>query len=139
MKEYILPSIAQPAELLFLILRLRWTILSNRALVVDEDSDYVIVEHKDEYYILAEARLESVFEGLEYTVKTKVKGSKLLGVSYEPVYEFYSYKENELQVFAYKGMATMEEGTGVVHSAPGFGEVDTKMGRHYGLTIMLVI
>ena len=116
-----------------------WTIPSNRALVVDEDSDYVIVEHKDEYYILAEARLESVFKGLEYTVKTKVKGSKLLGVSYEPVYEFYSYKENELQVFAYKGMATMEEGTGVVHSAPGFGEVDTKMGRHYGLTIMLVI
>jgi len=116
-----------------------WTIPSNRALVVDENSDYVIVEHKDEYYVLAEARLESVFEGLEYEVKTKVNGRELLGVSYEPVYEFYAFNEKELKVYSFKGMATMEEGTGIVHSAPGFGEIDTKMGRQYGLTIMLVI
>jgi len=116
-----------------------WTVPSNRALVVDEDSDYVLVERNDEYYILAEARLEAVFEGLDYSLKEKVKGKELLGVSYEPVYTFYAYKENELKVYAYKGMATMDEGTGIVHSAPGFGEVDTKMGKHYGLTIMLVI
>ena len=39
-------------------------------------------------------------------------------------------------VYSFEDMANMDEGTGIVHSAPGFGEIDTKMGIHYGITIM---
>ncbi|MBU0649998.1 class I tRNA ligase family protein, partial [Patescibacteria group bacterium] len=43
------------------------------------------------------------------------------------------------KVYEFDGMVNMEEGTGIVHSAPGFGEIDTEMGRHYGLRIMLTV
>lgn len=116
-----------------------WTMPSNRALVVDENADYVLVLSQGEKYILAKPRLDSVFIGKDYQVLGEFKGSELIGLEYEPPYRFYTAKEGEFNVYSYEGMVTMDEGTGIVHSAPGFGEIDTEMGRHYGLTIMLVI
>jgi isoleucyl-tRNA synthetase len=116
-----------------------WTLPSNRALVVDKNSDYVLVESEGEKYIVAEARLEPVFAGREHKVLEKFKGSEIVGLTYEPPYIFYKAKEGEFKVYDFEGMANMEEGTGIVHSAPGYGEVDTEMGRYYNLTIMLTV
>jgi isoleucyl-tRNA synthetase len=118
-----------------------WTLPSNRALVVDANEDYVIAQYNDEKFILAQKRYEAVFQGLEDAkVLSTVKGSDLVGLRYEPLFTFYSSNpEKDFRVYEYQGMVTTEEGTGIVHSAPGFGSVDTEMGYHYGLEIMLKI
>ena len=116
-----------------------WTMPSNRALVVDENETYVVVECEDERYILAKPRLETVFGSKKYTVKEEFPGKELIGLEYEPPYRIFASKEGEFKVYSYEGMVTMADGTGVVHSAPGFGEIDTEMGKHYGLTLMMVL
>ncbi len=116
-----------------------WTLPSNRALVVDGTAEYLLVESDGEKFIVAAARLENVFSDREYKVLETIQGSDLIGLDYTPPYTFYKSKEGEFKVYDFEGMANMEEGTGTVHSAPGFGEVDTDMGRHYGLTIMLTV
>ncbi len=116
-----------------------WTIPSNRALVVDKDADYTLVESEGVLYITAEARNDNVFSDKEYKVLKKIKGSGLIGLKYEPPFRFYSSKDGEFELYHYDGMVSMEEGTGIVHSAPGFGEVDSEMGKHFGLTLMLTI
>ena len=116
-----------------------WTLPSNRALVVDENEIYVTVEFEEDTYILAKKRLDVVFADKSYEVKSEFSGSELIGLEYEPLFEFYASKEGEFKVYSYEGMVTMEEGTGIVHSAPGFGEIDTEMGRHYNLTIMMTL
>lgn len=128
-----------------------WTLPSNRALVVDDKSDYVLVElennqgseNKDnEKYIVAKKRLKAVFDNVNennYKVIDEFKGESLLELTYEPLYSFYKAKENEFKIYAYEGMVNMEDGTGIVHSAPGFGEIDTEMGKFFDLTIMQTI
>ena len=116
-----------------------WTIPSNRALVVDKDADYTLVESDGSRYITAEARNDNVFSGREFKVLKKIKGADLVGLKYEPPFRFYSSKEGEFEIYHYEGMVSMEEGTGIVHSAPGFGEIDSEMGKHFGLTLMLTI
>jgi isoleucyl-tRNA synthetase len=116
-----------------------WTLPSNRALVVDPEAVYVVVEFESGKYILAESRLDNVFDGKEYVKTDEFLGKDLLDLRYKPLYEFFKAKENEFKVYSYEGMVHMEEGAGVVHSAPGFGEIDTEMGKHYDLTIMLTI
>ena len=115
-----------------------WTMPSNKALVLDPKETYVsvsLVNVKDRY-ILAQKRLETVFAGEKYTVQDSFLGTELLGVKYESPYTFYVSQDKEFRVYDYEGMVSMDDGTGVVHSAPGFGEIDTQMGKHYGLTIM---
>ncbi|MFC1756303.1 isoleucine--tRNA ligase, partial [Patescibacteria group bacterium] len=114
-----------------------WTIPSNRGLVVDPNETYAKVEHEEEVFIAAEKRIEQVFDGKEHKVLKTFLGKELLGLEYVSPYTFYKKGEHDFKVYEFEGMVTMDEGTGIVHSAPGFGEVDTKMGYHYGVSIML--
>ena len=116
-----------------------WTLPSNRALVINEKEDYVSVESEGEVYILAKKRLDYVFSGKNYKIKETFKGSEIIGLEYEPLFRFFSSKEGEFKVYSYENMVTMEEGTGVVHSAPGFGEIDTEMGKYYDLSLMMTL
>ena len=116
-----------------------WTLPSNRALVVSEDHTYILVGYQNKHYIVAKDRVENVFEGLEYTPIKEFNGKKLEGLSYTPLYTFFKANEKDFKIYSYQDMVHMNEGTGIVHSAPGFGMVDTDMGRHYGLTMMLTI
>lgn len=116
-----------------------WTLPSNRGLVVDENETYVVVESEGEKHVVAKPRLEAVFAKQEFSVEKEIKGSDLVGLTYEPPYTFYAAGENDFKVYAFEGMVHMEEGTGIVHSAPGFGMVDTEMGQHFGLTTMMTV
>jgi len=118
-----------------------WTIPSNRALVIDPQKDYVVFESAvpGNRYICAKKRLEAVVGDFPRRTLEAFKGRELLGLDYEPPYKFYSSSPKEFKVYDFEGMVNMEEGTGIVHSAPGFGEVDTQMGKHYGLRIMLTL
>ena len=113
-----------------------WTLPANRALVIDEKETYVKVKLKDYSCILAKKRLNSIFGKNKFNILSQFKGSQLLSLKYEPLYDFFPKKPSDFKVYAYEGMVNMEEGTGVVHSAPGFGEIDTKMGKHYKLSMI---
>ncbi|MBU2536754.1 MAG: isoleucine--tRNA ligase [Chloroflexota bacterium] len=135
-----------------------WTLPGNTALAVDDDADYVVVAVNDEYIVLALARLEPVGLG-DCEVLVRLKGSDLAtitGVNYEPLYNPHKFnverrrlefvneagvsgaprlklqepKENLTYKVIAADFVSLDEGTGIVHMAPAFGEVDFEVGMH---------
>ena len=118
-----------------------WTLPSNRALVIDKNEKYVKVkiEKQNNNCILAKKRLKEVISNKKYKIIEEFKGKELLGIDYEPLYTFIPANKDDFKIYSFEGMVNMEEGTGVVHSAPGFGEIDTEMGKSFGLTLMFTV
>jgi len=110
-----------------------WTLPSNFALAVDPKQDYVEVKKEGEKYILAKKRLSDFFSK-DIKIIREFKGSKLVGLKFEPLYTFFQGGKNDHQVYP-ADFVSMEEGTGVVHIAPGFGEEDTELGNKESLTM----
>jgi isoleucyl-tRNA synthetase len=101
-----------------------WTLPSNLALAVNPDIDYAVVELNGEKLILAEARLASYERELGEAVRVgTLKGSELVGRTYTPLFNYFSDTPSAFQVLG-ADFVTTEDGTGVVHMAPGFGEDD---------------
>ena len=102
-----------------------WTLPSNLALAVGPDVDYAVMAHPDgSKYILAEARLGAYEKELEGTEQVAtLKGAEIVGRRYTPLFPFFADTENAFQVLGAE-FVTTEDGTGVVHMAPGFGEDD---------------
>ncbi|HCV42926.1 MAG TPA: isoleucine--tRNA ligase [Bacteroidetes bacterium] len=107
-----------------------WTLISNVALAVGSNIEYVKIEHKGERLILAEARL-SVLEG-EYTVLEKMRGKALLGLEYERIFSYHPVDRKAYYVVE-ADFVTTEDGTGIVHMAPAYGEDDYQTSKKYGL------
>jgi len=100
------------------------------------EPDYVF--DFNEYYICAKALVEKVFNGKEYEIASEFKGSDLVGKSYKPLFDYYAKDENlENRDNGWKIYAgdfvTTEDGVGVVHIAPAFGEDDMNLGKQYSL------
>ena len=110
-----------------------WTLISNVALAVAPKETYVKVAHGHEQLILAEARLE-VLEG-EYEIITRYRGEELVGLEYEPLYSFVPTEKKGWYVIG-ADFVTLDEGTGVVHTAPAFGEDDYRAGRENDLPFL---
>ncbi len=105
-----------------------WTLPSNLAVMVGPDIDYVTVKQKStgHSYILAKARLTALEKELgEYTVLKTSKGAELAGKRYQPLFPYFATRATEgaFQVLLEDSVST-EDGTGVVHCAPAFGEID---------------
>ncbi len=101
-----------------------WTLPSNLALAVNPEVDYAILESNGERSILAEARLGAYERELEGAVRVgTVRGADLVGRSYRPLFGYFADTPNAFRVLA-GDFVTTEDGTGVVHMAPGFGEDD---------------
>ncbi len=116
-----------------------WTLPSNLAAAVHPDVDYVLVrpttdKHRDERYVLAEARLAAYARelGEDAEILARFKGTDLLGVRYEPPFDFFSGWENAHRVLA-ADYVTTEDGTGVVHIAPAYGEEDKEVTDAAGI------
>lgn len=92
-----------------------------------------------ETVILAKKRAEYTLKDIDYEVVSEFKGKELLGINYTPPFSYFATEKGEHQVYSYTDMVHMEEGTGIVHSAPGFGDIDTEMGQEFGLTIAMSI
>ncbi len=107
-----------------------WTLISNVALAVHPDVDYVKVEHNGEFFILAEARLAVLGDGT--TIVEKMKGRDLVGKEYERLYAFHHPTEKGWYVID-ADFVTTEDGSGIVHMAPAYGEDDYQAGRKHGL------
>ena len=106
-----------------------WTLPSNLALAVGPDIEYVEVEDGDEHYILAKDLLGSYYRSEdEYTVVREFKGAELEGERYEPILPYFADAEEKGAFRVYLGdYVSTEEGTGIVHTAPGFGEDDYRL------------
>ena len=114
-----------------------WTLPSNVALCVNPDFDYVLIKTvKDENLILAEARLAAVKD--EYEVIKKIKGEELERIEYEPLFDFFKLDKKAFYVTT-GNFVTMEDGTGIVHIAPAYGEDDYNIGMKYGLPVLQAV
>lgn len=103
-----------------------WTLPSNLMLAVGADIDYVIMEEAGQKYILARALLGRYKKQLEQAVEVgSLKGRDLVGMSYEPMFPYFRHLKEQgcFKVLSGEFVST-EDGTGVVHIAPGFGQDD---------------
>jgi isoleucyl-tRNA synthetase len=113
-----------------------WTLPSNLAMAVHPDLDYVVVTGRPadgdrpadpDSYLLAQARLghyaRELGDDAESRIVARVKGSELVGTTYAPPFPFFAGRPNAHQVLP-ADYVTTDEGTGVVHIAPAFGEED---------------
>lgn len=113
-----------------------WTLPSNLGLVVNPEVDYVKVSYEGQNLIMAEALVDTVFankEG-EHPVLERFKGKALEYREYEPL---YPYAEGKIKKKAFyvmcDGYVTTSDGTGIVHTAPAFGEDDARVCRSYDM------
>ena len=107
-----------------------WTLPSNLAVMVGSAIDYVMVEeYGADRYVVAEARLASYARelGEEPNVVWRGKGADLVGLSYAPPFSYYAGHANAFRVVAADEAVTTTDGTGLVHSAGAFGEVDKEV------------
>lgn len=112
-----------------------WTLIGNVALAVGESIKYKVVSIKQEKdkYIIAGDRVEDVFKDKEYEIIGEMAGNELVGKKYKPLFDYYQNKglqneENGWKIYS-ADFVTTEDGTGVVHIAPAFGEDDLKLGQ----------
>ncbi|MFH1284215.1 MAG: isoleucine--tRNA ligase [Candidatus Peregrinibacteria bacterium] len=112
-----------------------WTLPGNVALAFGPELNYVKVvgqdsEGRDGVFILVEDRAEAVFGEGNYKILEKIDPKKLEGMHYEPLFPYYEGKEvgGELYSIQLADFVTIEDGTGIVHIAPMFGEDDYGLG-----------
>jgi isoleucyl-tRNA synthetase len=114
-----------------------WTLPSNLALTLGPDIDYALVRDGDDgaYYVLAETRLPAYYKSpSDYSIVWKKKGKDLLGVAYEPLFPYFASVAGENAFRTYSGdFVSTEDGTGIVHTAPGFGEDDHRVLQGSGV------
>lgn len=115
-----------------------WTLPSNVALCVNPAEKYVRVKHGDEVFILAAALCDRVLGEGQYEVIAEYVGKDLEYIEYEPLFNFVSPAEKCWYVTV-ADYVTMDDGTGIVHIAPAFGEDDAVVGRRYGLPLVQLV
>jgi isoleucyl-tRNA synthetase len=115
-----------------------WTLPSNLALCVGPEIDYVKVEDKDlgKLIYMAEARVPAYSKKRKLEVVSKCKGLDLKGRKYEPLFNYFSSlaTDGAFQVLV-DGYVSTENGTGIVHTAPSFGEDDNRIVKQAGLIL----
>lgn len=123
-----------------------WTLIGNVALAVGQDIEYAYVEtvnvekdgkFKDEIFVVAKDRVEDLFKDKKVEIVRELLGSELVGKKYKPLFDYYAKPEtpnykNGWQIVA-GDFVGAEDGTGVVHIAPAFGEDDLALGQQHNL------
>ncbi len=115
-----------------------WTLPSNLALTVNPKLIYAYVKDKVDgnIYILAKELVKNFYKSEdEYTITKEVKGKELEGKKYEPLWPYFKDNPNSFQ-FLLGDFVTSEDGTGIVHTAPAFGEDDNVIGRKYKIPMV---
>lgn len=126
-----------------------WTLPSNVALCVNPNEEYIkVLASNNKKYIIAKPLADKVLSVLaknedesadkkEYEILETYKGTDLKGIEYEPLFEETAKKATELSKKAFyvvcDDYVTMSDGTGIVHTAPAFGEDDARLGRENDL------
>ena len=137
-----MPLVDKPDTSLLVWTTTPWTLPGNVAVVAHPDVDYVTVEReKDgakEKLILAAALVQKVFGDEEVKVLDTFKGKKLNGWKYHPLYTFMPVDKPAYMVVM-GDYVTTEDGTGLVHTAPAFGQEDMETGKKYDLPVLMTV
>ena len=118
-----------------------WTLTSNLAVMVGTEIDYVVVSapvpgtEETARYLLAEARLSTYARelGEEPEILARYRGADLLGRTYTPPFSYYLGHENAFRVVAADDAVTTTDGSGLVHTAGAFGEIDKEVTDREGI------
>jgi isoleucyl-tRNA synthetase len=116
-----------------------WTLPSNLAVAVGPEIEYSIYEEDGNKYVLAAEAIGKYKKQLENAELTgSIKGSDLIGQTYEPLFPYFAGHENAFQVIAADHVTTTD-GTGAVHMAPAFGEEDQKACDAVGIAMVMPV
>ncbi len=120
-----------------------WTLPSNLALCVNKAYDYCDVkvkvdEDKYEVYIIAKDLVDTVLKDKEYEVLKEYKGSELLGKKYEQLMPFAKV-DGKAFVIIHGDYVSLNEGTGIVHIAPAYGEDDSLVSKQNGIAFVNLV
>jgi isoleucyl-tRNA synthetase len=135
----------QPGVYLLVWTTTPWTLPGNVALAVVRHEQYVMVEgpaedgEGTERLILARGLMEKALKNPDaYTVVQEMPGADLLGMHYEPLYEFLPVEKDYAYV-VHGDFVSMEDGSGIVHIAPAFGQDDMEVGKEYDLPVLQTV
>src|SRR4051812_11652109 len=113
-----------------------WTLPSNLAVAVGPDIDYAVFEEDGHEYVIGDARVAAYEKELAGATRTgTIKGADLVGHTYTPLFPYFRDHPNAFRVLG-ADFVTTEDGTGVVHMAPGFGEDDQRACEAAGIAVV---
>ncbi len=114
-----------------------WTLPGNVLLAVNPDMMYTVctVENDAGTYIIGKDLVTQALEGKQYSVITDIPGTLLAGAAYIPLFPYYQATPGAFRVVA-ADFVTTEDGTGVVHIAPAFGDDDFKIGKRENIPLV---
>jgi len=110
-----------------------WTLTSNIALAVNPNFFYLKIKHNNEIYYIAEKLVNKLFKENEYEILKRLNGKELIGLEYESIYPYFTEQKDVIHKVIAWDMVSEDEGTGIVHIAPGCGEEDYELGMKYNL------
>ncbi|MBU4485453.1 MAG: isoleucine--tRNA ligase, partial [Candidatus Delongbacteria bacterium] len=115
-----------------------WTLPSNAALAVNNKIDYAFVKDAahDRILIIGLDRISHFFKEGEYEIMKTVKGAELVGLKYEPLFDYYKDKDEYIHTVIEAVYVSTEDGTGIVHQAPAFGQEDFEAGKLFNIPVL---
>ncbi|MDQ8738941.1 isoleucine--tRNA ligase [Paenibacillus sp. LHD-38] len=113
-----------------------WTLPANVALAVNPELDYIRASKNGEVYIVAQNLAETVLKD-EYEVLSVVKGAELVGLTYEPPFNYVAIEKGHIVIAG--DFVSDTSGTGIVHIAPAHGEDDYRVSRDNGISMLSVV
>ncbi|MBU3196954.1 isoleucine--tRNA ligase [Clostridium algidicarnis] len=115
-----------------------WTLPSNVALAINKKYNYAEIKVGEEYYILAKDLIHSVIGDIEYELVKEFKGEEILGLEYEQLFKFYTLEEKAFFII-HGDFVTLTDGTGIVHTAPAYGEDDSMVCKAHNLPLINLV
>ena len=118
-----------------------WTLPANMVLAVNQDVDYSLVAYGGKKFYVASDRVEKVMtdekhQPLEYSIVKTIKGSELVGKRFEPLFENRGPAAHKI---LHADFVTTEDGTGIVHIAPAYGEDDYELCRKNDVPVLSLV
>ena len=116
-----------------------WTLPSNVALCMNPNEIYAKISFEGHFYIMLKKLIPSLFEDGTYKVVYEKTGKEFEFCKYEPLFDFVASEIKNAYFVTVDDYVTTEDGTGIVHIAPAFGEDDYQVGKNYGLDFIQLV
>ena len=118
-----------------------WTLPANMVVAINQDADYSLVAYGDKKFYIASDAVERVMtdekhQPLEYSIIKTIKGAELVGKRFEPLFENRGPNAHKV---LHADFVTTDDGTGLVHIAPAYGEDDYELCRKHDVPVLSLV